>query len=53
LKKPKPALKEGEEVAVRFLRDDAPFVKGQVYQMDRVQAEKFVERHQVAEYVEE
>ena len=51
--KSKRASKDGDTVAVRFLQDDTPFVSGQVYEMDKAQAEKFVERHQIAEYVEE
>ena len=51
--KSKRASKDGDTVAVRFLQDDTPFVSGQVYEMDRGQAEKFVERHKIAEYVEE
>ena len=51
--KSKRASKDGDTVAVRFLQDDTPFVAGQVYEMDKAQSEKFVERHEIAEYVEE
>lgn len=47
------APEKAESVRVRFLQDDTPFVSGQVYEMDKAQAEKFVERHKIAEYVEE
>ena len=52
--KSKRASKDGElPILVKFLQDDTPFVSGQVYEMDKGQAEKFVERHEIAEYVEE
>lgn len=53
MKKSSKASTEAEKVSVRFLQDDTPFVKGQVYEMDKAQAEKFVERHKIAEYAEE
>lgn len=50
----KRASKDGElPVLVKFLQDDTPFVRGQVYELSKAQAEKFVERHEIAEYVEE
>lgn len=51
MRKPSKASSAADKpVAVRFLVDDTPFVAGQVYELDRAQAEKLVERAKVAEY---
>lgn len=39
-------------VEIRFLIHDEPFIAGRVYLVTLAEAEKFVERQGVAEYIE-